>query len=406
MFHLTTEAGEQATPSGEPWIDTLSVPSPTTIVQTQDASLTNVPLVQPQNFPDATLFTWKVVVEGLEAPVGLAYALDGTQRLFILEQRGRVRLLDGTGLQPVPFLDITDRVGSEASEQGLLGIAFHPRFAQNGTFYVNYTDRNGDTVIAEYRVSDVTSPSADARTERVLMHIPQPFANHNGGAMAFGPDGYLYLGLGDGGSAGDPMNNAQSLNALLGKILRIDVDQGEPYAIPPNNPFFNGGGLPEIWAYGLRNPWRFSFDRLTGDLYIGDVGQNQWEEIDFLPRDAKGGINFGWNFFEGNHPYSTKPPEGITLVPPVAEYDHSQGCSVTGGVVYRGSRLPAFQGIYLFGDFCSGSVWGMFYHPTQGWQTRLLFENVARIASFGEDEAGEMYIVDYAGRILQLVEKE
>ncbi len=400
---LTGSPLDLATTLAAPLTNGSSSPPPFA-APTATTTVIGVPLDQPQSFPEVHSYTWKVVVEGLESPVGLAHAADGSHRLFILEQRGRVRVYDLSGLQAAPFLDITPRVGSSASEQGLLGIAFHPRFAQTGAFYVNYTDRRGDTVIAEFRLPDPTISLVDADTERILMRIPQPFDNHNGGAMAFGPDGFLYLGLGDGGSAGDPLGNAQSRQTLLGKILRIDVDHGVPYAIPADNPFASGGGLSEIWALGLRNPWRFSFDRLTGDLYIGDVGQNQWEEIDFLPRGVEGGANLGWNYYEGSHPFSGSAPSGVDFVPPVAEYDHSQGCSVTGGVVYRGSRLPAFRGIYLFGDFCSGTIWGMLYHPNHGWQIRRLFENVARIASFGEDEAGEIYIVDYAGRILQLVE--
>jgi glucose/arabinose dehydrogenase len=292
-----------------------------------------------------------------------------------------------------------------------LGLAFHPDYAQNGLFFVNYTDLQGDTVIARFQVSDTDPNQALAGSEKRLIRISQPYANHNGGAVVFGPDGYLYLGLGDGGSAGDPQNNAQSLNTLLGKILRIDVNAGDPYGIPPDNPFVAAGGRPEIWAYGLRNPWRVSFDRLTGDLYIGDVGQNQWEEIDYLSADqiaqpsAGQANNFGWVYFEGNHTYSGAPPPDLQLIPPVVEYSHQFGCSVTGGVVYRGDELPAMRGIYLFGDYCTGLVWGLWRNPLGIWEQRLLFENVGRISSFGEDERGEVYLADYAGLVYQLVAK-
>jgi glucose/arabinose dehydrogenase len=223
--------------------------------------------------------------------------------------------------------------------------------------------------------------------------------------VTFGPDGYLYLGLGDGGSGGDPHGNGQSLSSLLGKILRIDVDHGDPYAIPGDNPYTEGRGQPEIWAYGLRNPWRFSFDHLTGDLYIGDVGQNLWEEIDFLPAGSLGGANFGWNFFEGTHTYQATVPEGLSVVAPIFEYSHDMGCSVTGGVVYRGALLPEWQGVYLYGDYCTGRVWGARRIAQGDWLNALLFEGIGQITSFGEDEAGEVYLADQAGIIYTLTGK-
>jgi glucose/arabinose dehydrogenase len=354
--------------------------------------------------PDPSIYNWQSVADGLERPVGLFNAGDGSGRLFVLEQPGTIRIIKEGEVLPTPFLDIVDRVGSGGSEQGLLGLAFHPNYAENGHFYVNYTDRNGNTVIARFSVSD-NPDQADPASEVQLLGVEQPFGNHNGGMLAFGPDGYLYLGLGDGGSAGDPFGNAQSLSTLLGKILRIDVDDGDPYAIPPDNPFASGGGRPEIWAYGLRNPWRFSFDLLTNDLYIGDVGQNQWEEIDFLPAGSPGGANFGWNYREGAHPYEGSPPAGLNLIDPVAEYDHSQGCSVTGGYVYRGQDLPDWSGVYLYGDYCSGLVWGLLHLPDGSWQNARLFESGARITSFGQDQAGEIYLVDYQGGIYRLGKK-
>jgi glucose/arabinose dehydrogenase len=337
------------------------------------------------------------VAGGLQKPLGVASARDGSGRLFVLEQAGRVQIVQNGQILPAPYLDITDRVGSRGNEQGLLGLDFHPRYSENGFLYVNYTDRNGDTVIARFQVTPDDPDRADPGSEKRLLSLTQPFPNHNGGAVAFGPDGYLYLGLGDGGSAGDPQGNGQSLETRLGKILRIDVDNGDPYAIPPDNPFAAGGGRGEIWAYGLRNPWRFSFDMLTGDLYIGDVGQNQIEESNYLPAGAAGGANFGWDYFEGSSAYEGTPPLGLQFVRPVAEYSHAMGCSVTGGVVYRGSRLPAWQGIYLYGDYCSGTVWGLVRDGLGIWQNQALFSQVGLITSFGQDEQGEVYLVDQKG---------
>jgi glucose/arabinose dehydrogenase len=275
----------------------------------------------------------------------------------------------------------------------LLGLAFHPQYAQNGRFFVNYTDVNGDTVIARYQVS--SDPNvADANSEVKLVGVDQPYANHNGGVLTFGPDGYLYAGLGDGGSQGDPNGNGQNTGVLLGKILRLDVDSAEPYALPPDNPFGN-----EVWAYGLRNPWRLSFDRSTGDLYIGDVGQSQWEEIDYLPSGSAGGTNFGWNLREGAHDYNGSASPDLTE--PIAEYSHQEGgCSVTGGYVYRGS-MPEWNGIYLYGDYCTGLIWGLM-RDNDGWQKQQLFQIAARITSFGQDTAGEIYLVSDSGMIYRL----
>jgi len=358
-----------------------------------------LPFPYPSSFPDPAGYEWQLLTGSLSRPVGLANPGDGSGRLFVLEQEGLIRIIQGGELLVEPFLDIRDRVGSSANEQGLLGLAFHPHYAENGYFYVNYTDQNGDTVIARFSISDdpnLADPASGVR----LLQFPQPYANHNGGAMAFGPDGYLYVGTGDGGSGGDPQGNGQSLDTLLGKVLRIDVDTGDPYAVPADN--FEG----EIWAYGLRNPWRFSFDRLTGDLYIGDVGQGDWEEIDYWPAGNPAGANFGWNFREGAHPFAGSPPVGLNLIDPVAEYDHTLGISVTGGVVYRGAALPGLYGVYLYGDYGSGRVWGLFPDLDGGWQNQILFESGANITSFGEDEAGEVYLVDHKGFVFMLVEKE
>lgn len=348
------------------------------------------------SLPDASTAAWVPVVSGLRQPVDLQHAGDG--RLFVVEKPGVIRILRAGQLDPEPFLDLRDRVGSGSSEQGLLGLAFHPRFAETGALFVNYTDGAGDTVIARFTAS---GERADPASATVLLRIPQPFANHNGGSMAFGPDAYLYIGTGDGGSAGDPLGNGQSLNTLLGKLLRLDVDGGEPYAIPADNPFAgNGDAYPEIWAFGLRNPWRFAFDHQTGDLYVGDVGQNQWEEIDVLPAGTPGGANFGWNVREGLHAYADNGTSGF--VDPVAEYGHDQGCSVTGGKVVRDAALPEWQGTYLYGDFCSGRVWGLRRPADGAWLNGLLFETGMGISAFGEDAAGQVYLLDYGGAIYRL----
>jgi glucose/arabinose dehydrogenase len=281
-------------------------------------------------------------------------------------------------------------------------LAFHPGYSENGYFYVNYTDTNGDTSISRFQVSPENPDVADGGSEKRLLFVAQPYRNHNGGAVVFGPDGYLYLGLGDGGSGGDPEGNGQSTQTLLGKILRIDVDAGDPYAILPDNPFASGGGLPEIWSYGLRNPWRIAFDRANGDLFIADVGQNAYEEVNFLPSGSSPGANFGWDYREAAHPFEGQPPDGLTLIDPVAEYSHGSGCSVTGGAVYRGASLPDWTGVYLYGDYCSGMVWGLRHSPDGSWQQGLLFETGVNITSFGEDQSGELYLADYSGTVYRL----
>lgn len=373
---------------------TLTVAPPTTISDTPVPSqISSTPTsASTTTFPDPNAYTWKMIISGLQRPVDLQ--TDGSGRLFVLEKPGRIRIIENDQLIETPFLDISDRVGSGGNEQGLLGLAFHPQYAQNGRFFVNYTDKNGDTVLARFQVS--SDPNvADPNSEVKILGVDQPFANHNGGGLVFGPDGYLYAGLGDGGSQGDPFGNAQNTGVLLGKILRLDVDSAEPYAVPADNPFGN-----EVWAYGLRNPWRFSFDKSTNDLYIADVGQNTWEEIDFLPAGSPGGTNFGWNFREGAHDYKGGGPAG--MVEPVAEYSHSEGgCSVTGGYVYRGS-LPEWHGIYLYADYCKGLIWGLI-QSDGGWQSQPLFDLDVTITSFGQDSSGELYILSDSGSIFRLV---
>jgi glucose/arabinose dehydrogenase len=363
-----------------------------------------VPTDSVAEFPDPSGYTWALFASGLRQPLDLTSFPDSSGRILILEQPGTARIYQGGDLLPEPFLDIRNRVVTQGTEQGLLGLAFHPNFAENGYFYVNYTGRQGigDTVISRFQVSQGDSNRADPNSEQILLQIPQPFRNHNGGGMVFGPDGYLYISTGDGGSGGDPQNNGQRLDTLLGKLLRIDVDSGDTYAVPTDNPFAAGGGMPEIWAYGLRNPWRFSFDSLTGDMYIADVGQNQWEEINFQPADSPGGENYGWVYREGANPFQGTPPADLELVDPVHEYRHGVGCSVTGGFVYRGEALPAFRGIYLFSDFCSGRVWGLI-NVDGNWQSEELFMTGYNVSSFGEDENGELYIMNRAsGNVYRL----
>ena len=326
--------------------------------------------------------------------------------MFVVEKPGHIRIISNRLVLPEAFLDIQDRLGDAGLEQGLLGLAFHPNYISTGTFFVNYTDLSGNTVISRFQVSAVDPNRADPASELILLRDDQPFPNHNGGGLAFGPDGYLTIGLGDGGSGGDPFGNGQNLQTLLGKLLRIDVDHGNPYAIPPDNPFTGGGGLPEIWAYGLRNPWRFSFDRLTGDLYIGDVGQGTWEELDFVPVGMPGGMNFGWNYYGSMHPYQDQPPASATFTWPVAEYIHSEDCSVTGGTVYRGAALPEWQGVYFYGDYCSGKIWGLIRTSQDQWQSKFLFPTGAKISTFGVDETGEIYLADYqSGTMLRLTRR-
>ncbi len=377
---------------------TLSVTTPT---ETPTATPTPATVSQ---LPDPAGYSWQAIVEGLSLPVGMVNAGDGSGRLFIIEQAGLILVLKDGTILPTPFLDLTSVVNC-CGERGLLGLVFHPRYVENGYFYVDYTEKVGTqlfTIVARYKVSGNDPNLADSASEERILQIEQPFLNHKGGQLAFGPDGYLYIGMGDGGSEGDPLGNGQSLQTLLGKILRIDVDNGDPYAVPSDNPFVNGGGLREIWAYGLRNPWRFSFDKLTGDLYIGDVGQDAWEEIDYLPVGSPGGANFGWSYYEGDHPYRGSPPSGMNLVMPVAEYSHTLGNAVIGGYVYRGYSLPAWQGVYIYGDYGSGLVWGLLHLPDGSWQNQEMFQTGLNISSFAIDEAGEIYMLEYGGRILQL----
>lgn len=357
--------------------------------------------------PAFRLLNW---ASNFDRPVDIAHC--GDNRLFIVEKTGSVWALDSAGKRgATPFLDIRSKVNAVANERGLLGLAFHPRYAENGWFFVNYSRSDGDTRIARYTVSSADSNRADVTSELIILEVDQPFSNHNGGCIKFGPDGYLYIGMGDGGSGGDPFNNSQTTRQRLGKFLRIDVDSSttvRPYKIPSDNPFVNNSAYqPEIWSTGWRNPWRFSFDRLTGNLWVGDVGQNAREEIDMEPAKESGGKNYGWRCREGNQAYdfnSTCPPLE-ELTEPVFSYGNPDlGCSVTGGFVYRGSRYPAMYGLYFFTDYCSGRWWSL-RPDTDGRFISTVLANLADsdFSSLGEDFKGELYVAGHgSGRIYRV----
>ncbi len=368
----------------------------------------------PTPFDPATFaIGFETVAEGFDRPVHVADPGDGSGRLFVVEQEGRIRIVRDGETEPEPFLDIVDRVESGGNEQGLLGIAFHPDFAENGLFFVGYTARGGDgagnNTVARFRVADDPN-RADRESGAILLSVPDPFRNHNGGLVAFGPDGYLYVGFGDGGASGDPEENAEDPSALLGKILRIDIDRpdaGQPYGIPADNPFADGvDGAPEVWAYGLRNPWRFSFDRETGDLWIADVGQNAREEVNVQSAESAGGENYGWDLMEGTACFEDAAceatAEDLDLVLPVAEYGRDLGISVTGGYVYRGEAVPELRGVYLFADFGTGLLWGLGRDAAGEWVASEPVETGINPSSFGEDAAGELYVTDLNGGLYRV----
>ena len=329
---------------------------------------------------------------GLSNPVSITHA--GDSRLFVVDQAGYIRIVDPSGkVNPQPFLDIHERV-TFGGERGLLGLAFHPEYKSNGYLYVNYIGDRDSTHISRFKVSAGNAEMADPQSEFKLMTLFQPFANHKGGNLSFGPDGFLYIGMGDGGSSGDPGNRAQNPKEYLGKMLRIDVNQGNPYAIPASNPFYNSTTtLGEIWALGLRNPWRFSFDRLTGDLWIADVGQDALEEIDFQPAASRGGENYGWRCYEGTQTFNNSgcdPQASFTL--PVYTYPHGEECSVTGGFVYRGTQSSTYYGHYFFADYCSDRIWTL-HKVGNNW----VKEDFGRFtgnnfSTFGEDALGQLYV--------------
>ncbi len=349
------------------------------------------------------------VVGDLNSPLAAVNAGDGSGRVFVVEQPGRVKIVRDGAVGDPPFLDIRDRIAS-GGERGLLGLAFAPGFPADPRVFVDYTDLNGDTVVSSFKVPAETPDRADPASERILLRIDQPFPNHNGGALAFGPDDDLYIATGDGGSGGDPMGNGQNLDTLLGKLLRVrptaDGATGPPYTVPADNPFVGrSGARPEIFAYGLRNPWRFSFDRATGDLWIGDVGQGAWEEVDHWPASsaAATGPDFGWNVMEGRHCYDATSCREDGLVLPVVEYGHDQGCAIVGGYVSRDPAEPSLWGGYLYGDSCTGRIWGL-DASAAGPKAAVLLDSGRSISSFGEDEAGRIYLTDLgSGELYRIV---
>ena len=341
------------------------------------------------------------VASGFSDPLYLT-APPGDDRLFVVEQAGRVRIIEDGAVLPQPFLDIRARVSS-GGERGLLSIAFHPRYATNGYLYANYTDLVGDTRIERYSVSAASRDAADPASAQLVLSVAQPFANHNGGLVVFGPDGMLYVGLGDGGSGGDPQNNGQSSATLLGKVLRLDVDGGTPYAIPAGNPFIGqAGARPEIWALGLRNPWRFAFDRVAGLLYVADVGQNAWEEITVVAANRPG-VNYGWRILEGSSCYAEATCNAQGLERPAVEYSHDEGCSVTGGAPYRGSAIPGLAGHYFYSDYCTAFLRSFRYENGRAVDPRSWDVGPLKsVLSFGEDAAGELYVLSGEGRVYRL----
>ena len=350
----------------------------------------------------AVTLSLEEVARGLDAPVHLS-APAGDPRLFIVEQEGRIRIVDNGRLLERPFLDITGKVGC-CGERGLLSIAFHPQYRTNGFFYLNYTDNRGDTRIERYTVS-ADRNVADAGSAKLILGIDQPYANHNGGLSLFGPDGMLYIGMGDGGSGGDPQGNGQDPNTLLGKMLRIDIDRGDPYAVPPDNPFVrNRAGRAEIWATGLRNPWRFTFDRVAGLLYIGDVGQNAQEEINVVPA-TRAAVNYGWNVMEGTACFRGRSCNKSAFEPPALTYQHGDGvCSVIGGPVYRGSRIPEIEGHHFYSDYCRSWLRSFRYADGRVTDRRdWPIDRAGSIVSFGEDSAGEIYVCSSNGRVYRIV---
>jgi hypothetical protein len=358
------------------------------------------------SLPQGTGARLQLIASGLSLPLYLTAPPGDGSRLFIVEQTGAIRIVKDGTLLPTAFLDVSAQVLA-SGEQGLLGLAFYPDYAATGRFVVHYTDTAGNTRLSSFRVS--SDPDvADVTSEQVILTADQPFSNHKGGQVTFGPDGFLYLGLGDGGSSGDPQGRGQDLSDLLGSILRIDVQSGTSYTVPADNPFVaQAGARPEVWSYGLRNPWRFSFDRATGDLYIADVGERTIEEIDVAPaaEGAGRGINYGWNRMEGSRCFGASQCDQNGLVLPTLEYGHNQGCSITGGYVYRGSAIPALQGVYFFADYCQGWVRSLRY--TGGVATEVTEWPALRpgglVMSFGEDAVGEAYVMTANGAVFKII---
>jgi uncharacterized repeat protein (TIGR01451 family) len=375
-----------------------------------DTGAPHLPLPTPDRAiaPDIQITVDEIVASGFENPVQIIHSGDGSGRLFVVEQTGRVKVVKAGTVLPSPFLDLSNLITC-CGERGLLGLAFHPNYAENGYLYVNYSRASdGATMIVRYQVSEGDPDRADPDSAITVLTVSQPYGNHNGGQLLFSPrDHYLYIGMGDGGSGGDPLDHAQNIQTLLGAMLRLDVDGGTPYAVPPDNPYVGRDGRDEIWAIGLRNPWRFSFDRDNGDLYIGDVGQNEWEEIDYQAESTPGGVNFGWRCMEGTHEYNFSGDcSSAELTGPIAEYSHEEGRSVTGGFVYRGTLFPALDGRYFYADYVSGIIWStvkISSEPDTWSAPELELDTGLNISAFGEDEQGELYLVDRTGGTVRRV---
>jgi glucose/arabinose dehydrogenase len=354
--------------------------------------------------PSTVAVDLEPLLSGFDQPVTVV-PFPEDPRLLVVEQPGTVQLVrdDGTTAAE-PFLDVTDRVRSAGGEQGLLGLAFSPRFATDATFFVNYTDLGGDTVVSAFEVDSQSPDRADPTTERTVLTIEQPYANHNGGHLELGPDGMLWIGTGDGGSGGDPQGNAQDPTSLLGKMLRVDPISEPPYAIPEDNPFVNNDGVrSEIWGLGLRNPWRYTFDAATGDLYIADVGQSQWEEVHVEPAASRGGTNWGWSVMEGSSCFEAAECNREPFALPVAEYAHSEGCSITGGVVVRDDQQPLLDGLYLLADYCSGRIWALAPGTDRGWAVAQVGQHDGRLVSFTSLNDGTVVATDRrSGEVLRV----
>jgi glucose/arabinose dehydrogenase len=338
----------------------------------------------------------------------MAHAGDGSGRIFVVEKEGQIRILLDGEVFPEPFLDIRQKVGIQRWEQGFLGLAFHPNYVENGLFFVNYTNVNFNTVIASYTVSEDDPNVANQNSEKIVLEVNQPDSEHNGGQIEFGRDGYFYIAFGDGGSPGynsQTRVSGQSLDNYLGKILRLDMENGPPYSFPRDNPLDGEKEQIEILAYGLRNPWRFSVDWVSGDMFIADVGQSSWEEINLLRRDSQLPVNFGWNYYQSSDPYFEPGPPDLIWERPIVAYAHEDGrCAIIGGLIYRGEALPDWDGIYFYSDFCSGEIFGLIPTKDGGWESQLLYESSINVTSFGMDEAGELYILDREGGVYRLVE--
>ena len=398
-----TQEDEAAAPAAT---EAIVLPSPTPAPAMESAA----PLT-----PDQVQIRLEPMYQGFELPVFFTDAGDGSGRSFVVEKTGKIWVIDNGQIVAEPFLDVSAKITARGSEQGLLGMAFAPDYAASGHFLVNYTDTAGATTVERYTVAADDGNQADPASAFVVLTVPQPAQNHNAGMLDFGPDGFLYVPLGDGGAANDRFGNGQNPAALLGKILRLDVtsDPQQPYVVPADNPFvaadWNGQDVrDEVWAIGLRNPWRTSFDRLTGDFLVADVGQNQIEEINVIPAGAAGGLNLGWPIMEGLSCFGSASCDQTGLTLPVVDYTHSDGnCSVTGGYVYRGSEIPAWNGIYFYGDYCSGHIWALAPDGSGGWANALVADTDLVISSFGEDQNGELYVVDYGtGTIYRMMPAE